>query len=217
MAYILSPVLQGQVFTNQGKPAAGYKVFAYQAGSFSTLVPTYTNSTGAVANPNPVTLDASGRVPPIFLDTNVTYNLVLTQADGTTVVQSFNNPTTQLSDVMFKTGGNALTGAQTVAFVTLTDAASIETDARLSNNFVVTLGGNRTLANPSNLRDGGIYAWVIRQNGTGGFTLAYGNKFKFPNGVLPTIAAGANDVSIIVGQYIATLDILLCTFALDYS
>jgi hypothetical protein len=210
MAYLISPVAQGQLFNNQGKPLAGGKVFAYVGGSFSTLQSTYTDSTGATANPNPLTLDASGRAPAMFLDTNNTYNIVVTAPDGTTVLQTFQFVSPDFADVMFKTGGNALTGAQTVAFVTLTPGATINTDARLSNNFVVTLNQNSTLANPTNLRDGGIYAWVVV---TGGFTLAYGNKFRWANGTVPTVAG----TSLVVGQYVAATDIILATAGLSYA
>ena len=45
-------------------------------------------------------------------------------------------------------------GSFTSAAVTLTDAATIATDASLGNLFRVTLGGNRTLGNPTNPVDG---------------------------------------------------------------
>lgn len=103
-------------------------------------------------------------------------------------------------------GGNQFTGAQTVAFVTLTDAATINTDANLSNSFAVTLGGNRTLANPTNMRDGGIYNWRVKQDGTGSRTLAYGSKFKWPAGTAPVLSTAGGAVDVIVGQYHAADD-----------
>ena len=47
------------VLTGNAKPLAGGKIFTYQAG---TAIPqqTYTDSTGAVQNANPVIFDASG-------------------------------------------------------------------------------------------------------------------------------------------------------------
>jgi hypothetical protein len=108
-------------------------------------------------------------------------------------------------------GGNSLKGAQTVAFVTLVDAATVMTDAALSNHFSVTLGGNRTLANPSNMRDGGIYNWRIKQDGTGSRTLAYGSKFRWP-GAAPTLSTAANRVDRITGQYHAGDDVIECVF-----
>jgi hypothetical protein len=63
--------------------------------------------------------------------------------------------------------------------VVLTDAATIATDASLSNLFTVTLGGNRTLGNPTNAVDGQRITWAILQDGTGTRTLAYDTKFRF--------------------------------------
>lgn len=61
----------------------------------------------------------------------------------------------------------------------LTDAATIATDASLSNRFRVTLGGNRTLGNPTNLSDGQQLVWEVIQDATGGRTLAFGANFGF--------------------------------------
>lgn len=108
-------------------------------------------------------------------------------------------------------GGNHFTGAQSVAFQALTDAASIATDATLSNHFSVTLGGNRTLANPTNLRDGGIYNWWVKQDGTGSRTLAYGSMFKWPGGTVPVLSTAAASLDLIVGQYNATQGIIAAT------
>ena len=89
MAFKISPVCNGQVFSNLGTPGAGYKVFAYQSGSFSILQTTYTTSAGSVQNANPVVCDSSGRVPVMFLDSTKQYNIVLTASDGTSVIQTW--------------------------------------------------------------------------------------------------------------------------------
>lgn len=91
MAYSISPVLQGQALDNQGRPLSGGKVFTYVGGSFSTLATSYANYNGSTQNANPVVLDASGRIPPIFLETETYYNLVLTDSSGTIVLQRFEN------------------------------------------------------------------------------------------------------------------------------
>lgn len=112
-------------------------------------------------------------------------------------------------------GGNSFTGAQTVAFQSLTDAGTIDTDASLSNHFYVTLGGNRTLANPTNMRDGGIYNWRIKQDGTGSRTLAFGSKFKFSGSSTVSTSAGAVDR--IVGQYFAADDQIECVLSTGFA
>lgn len=98
-------------------------------------------------------------------------------------------------------GGVALTDVnvwnanQSVEPVALTDGSSIPTDASASNNFKVTLGGNRTLANPTNLTEGMWLTWDITQDGTGSRTLAYGSKFLWQSGIagVLSLAAGAKD------------------------
>lgn len=63
--------------------------------------------------------------------------------------------------------------------VALTDAATIATDASLGNTFDVTLGGNRTLGAPTNPTNGQKIVYRVRQDATGGRTLAYDAVFRF--------------------------------------
>lgn len=66
----------------------------------------------------------------------------------------------------------ALKNNDTSAPQTLTDAATIATDASLGNRFRVTLGGNRTLGAPTNPTNGQQCVWEIIQDGTGSRTLS---------------------------------------------
>ena len=91
----------------------------------------------------------------------------------------------------------SFTKAQRGAVVALTDGATITPDFSLGNNFSVTLGGNRTLANPTNLTAGQHGVIVITQDGTGSRTLAYGSNFKFPNGTAPTLTTTASAVDVL--------------------
>ncbi|SER95203.1 hypothetical protein SAMN05216188_11851 [Lentzea xinjiangensis] len=95
------------------------------------------------------------------------------------------------------TGAVVLNAKRQKAPVTLADAATINTDASLADLFRVTLGGNRTLANPSNPVDGQMLRWEIVQDGTGGRTLTPGSKFvlgtDMPSLVL-TSTAGKKDI-----------------------
>jgi hypothetical protein len=86
------------------------------------------------------------------------------------------------------------TASQRGAITALTDAASIATDMALSNNFSVTLAGNRTLANPTNVVAGQSGSIYITQDATGARTLAYGSLFKFVGGVVPVLSTTANAV-----------------------
>jgi hypothetical protein len=83
------------------------------------------------------------------------------------------------------------------ANVALVDAASIVSDASVLNNALgtVTLAGNRTLANPSNLQPGQRWDIAVTQDATGSRTLAYGNAYKKVGGAVTlTTTAGAVDV-----------------------
>lgn len=113
-------------------------------------------------------------------------------------------------------GGNQYVGYQAVDFHELTDATTISTDAAKSNHFRVTLGGNRTLANPTNLQDGVILNWWVKQDGTGSRTLAYGTKFKWPSGAAPTLTTAASSLDLIVGQYYESLDIIAAVCTKDF-
>jgi hypothetical protein len=60
--YYLCPLsLIAQWFTNIGFMAAGGTLQTYVGGTVATPVTTYTDSTGIVPNPNPMTLSSSGR------------------------------------------------------------------------------------------------------------------------------------------------------------
>ena len=106
---------------------------------------------------------------------------------------------------------NVFTKAQTVTPVALTDAAIILTDASLSNTFTVVLAGNRTLGNPTNLQNGVILNWRIKQDATGTRTLAYGSKFKWPAATAPVLSTAVNAVDFMSGQYFSDTDTLICT------
>lgn len=99
--------------------------------------------------------------------------------------------------------------------VALSDGTNIATDCSLGNVFTVTLGGNRTLTNPTNQAAGASYAWIITQDGTGSRALAYGSAFKFPGGTDPTASTGAGDVDIITGISDGTS--VYCAMTKDFS
>lgn len=91
----------------------------------------------------------------------------------------------------------SFTAAQRGAVSALTDGATITADFALANNFSVTLEGNRTLANPSNLVAGQSGVIKITQDGTGSRTLAYGSNWDFAAGTAPTLTTTANAVDIL--------------------
>jgi hypothetical protein len=77
---------------------------------------------------------------------------------------------------------------------TLTDGATITPDLAADCNFTVTLGGNRTIANPTNITAGQSGSIFIVQDATGGRTASWGSFWDFPGGTAPTLSTAANAV-----------------------
>ena len=77
---------------------------------------------------------------------------------------------------------------------TLTDAASISVDFDTAQNFTVTLGGNRTLENPSNIDPGQTGSIFVAQDGTGGRTLSFGTYWNFAGGTPPTLSTAVSAI-----------------------
>ena len=89
---------------------------------------------------------------------------------------------------------NNWTKGQRGEITALSDGSTITPDFADSNNFSVTLGGNRTLANPSNLTAGQSGSIFITQDGSGSRTLAYGSYWDFVGGTAPTLTTTASKI-----------------------
>lgn len=110
----------------------------------------------------------------------------------------------------------SFTAAQRGAISALTDGSTITPDFAVANNFSVTLGGNRTLANPSNLTAGQSGSIFISQDGTGSRTLAYGSQYDFAGGTAPTLSTAASAVDRI-DYVVRTSTSIHCVFTANYS
>ena len=87
--------------------------------------------------------------------------------------------------------------ADAAALVTLTDAATIAVDMEAGTNFVVTLGGNRTLGAPTNAKPGTSGTILIKQPSSGGpRTLAYASAWV-PFGSTPALSTAASAVDLL--------------------
>jgi len=117
------------------------------------------------------------------------------------------------SDLHIKQG-SLIIGTSSRAYnpiLTLTDAASITVDFAKGNNFLVTIGGNRTLALPTNCTAGQSGQVHVIQDGTGSRTLAYNSAWQFVSAAVPTLSTGASDVDILcyVARSATTIDAVL--------
>ena len=80
---------------------------------------------------------------------------------------------------------------------TLTDLVTIQWDLDKGQVASITLGANRTLANPTNMKNGGTYILHVIQDPTGGRTLAYQNAYRWQGGAAPVLSTAPNAVDII--------------------
>jgi hypothetical protein len=126
------------------------------------------------------------------------HELTLSVADpGADVTVTIPASTTTLAGLAI---AQSYTKAQRGTPVALTDATTIAVDMSLGNNFSVTLAGNRTLGDPSNVTAGQSGVIVVTQDGTGSRTLSYtGTKWKFSGGSAsaPTLTGTAAAVDVL--------------------
>ena len=131
----------------------------------------------------------------------------LTGAGSTAQVLGVN--TSSLNGTKLYLSGNAA-----AEIVTLSDGANITPDFGSGNNFVVTLGGNRTLVNPTGVTTGQSGVIIVKQDGTGSRTLGIQSHYHFAGGTAPTFTTTANAVDVI-GYVAYGATTIACTTTLD--
>jgi len=92
------------------------------------------------------------------------------------------------------------TGGKIVLAATDTDTSntgSVTIDFSAHQNFVLTLTGNVTLANPSTESVGQSGVFVFIQDGTGGRTLSLGTDYESPAGAGITLSTAANAIDVV--------------------
>lgn len=105
---------------------------------------------------------------------------------------------TTVADASFYIVGNA--AGKVVAVST---ASTITIDMSTANNFEITLDGNYTIGNPSNLVQGQSGFIALTQDATGSRTVGWGTFWDWPAATAPTLSTGANSVDI-VAYYVRT-------------
>jgi len=188
------------IISNQGFPAfrsdlnANLQALASCSSGASAPSTTYANQ---------LWYDTANDILKIRNEDNDAWISIVTLNQTTDAVSSFAN-TPSLSGNNTLSGTNTFSGAISatanayMAIDALTDASTIAVDMSLGNNFSVTLGGNRTLGNPTNLTAGQSGVIFITQDGTGSRTLAYSSYWDFPSQTAPTLTTTANAVDVLV-------------------
>ena len=84
---------------------------------------------------------------------------------------------------------------------TLTDQATVTWDASTQDVCKLTLGGNRTLAAPTNNTTGQFISILVIQDGTGSRTLTWNAVFEFAADTAPTLTTTASKGDVFVFRY----------------
>lgn len=96
--------------------------------------------------------------------------------------------------------GNSLANNTIVDYppqATLTDAATITWDLAYQPSATITMVNNRTMGAATNQVAGKTYVLIIKQDGTGGRTLAWNANYRFPGGSDPVLSTGIGAVDVI--------------------
>lgn len=145
MANVLTPNAKQQFFDNNGRPANGYKLFVYDAGT-STPAVTYGNSSLSTVNPQPIVLDYRGECN-LWLEPNRAYKYIFappTDTDPPT------NPIWSVDNI------------SSVQLLTLYGGG----DTGSANNYVLNFTAPFT-----SYIDGTVIYWVPSNTNTGASTL----------------------------------------------
>ena len=229
-------ILNGTIANADISATAEIAVSKLANGTARQLLQTDTAGTGVEFTSNvdiPGTLDVTGAVTldstlqvvgNISTDASLVFEgstaddfeLTLSAADPTAdVTVTIPASTTTLAGLAI---AQSYTKAQRGTPVALTDAATIAVDLSLGNNFSVTLAGNRTLGDPTNVTAGQSGVIVITQDGTGSRTLAYaGSKWKFAGGTAPTLTAGVGGAVDVLAYYVESSSRITVTSLLNVS
>jgi hypothetical protein len=107
------------------------------------------------------------------------------------------------------------TARQNFNETTLADGANISWALNANQCAVVTLAGNRTLDNPTEMVAGGCYVLRVIQDGSGSQTLAYGSAYDWEGNTAPTLSTGAADVDLLL--FYSDGSSMLGTYLLDVN
>jgi len=130
--------------------------------------------------------------------TNGSNNRIIT-ATGTDAMNAESNLTFDGSTL--DVTGTLLTDKGYIAETTLTDGATIAWNMATQSVAKVTLGGNRTIAAPTNGSTGQFASLLVIQDGTGSRTLTWNAVYEFASDTAPTLTATASLGDLFVFRY----------------
>lgn len=140
MAFSLAPVIRQRYLDANGEPLAGGKLYTYQANTVTPQA-TYTDSTGATPNANPVILDANGEAN-IWLDVSLSYKFILKDSNDVdqftvdNVIGLITNNAVSAAALQDSSVTTAKLADDSVTSAKLADDASIDANRAVTTNHI---------------------------------------------------------------------------------
>ena len=185
------PFVKSQFFNNTGAPLAGGRLYSYAAGTTIPLA-TYTDSTGLIANTDPIILDSAGRAN-IWLGAS-SYKFVLQNSLG---VQIWSVDNVTSSNITLLGLNNIWTGTNTWNSTATFNAGAV-------------FNAGLTSTGPNLLSGGGSFA------GTWSGSPVFSGTPSFSNGFSSTVAGGTPPFTVVSTTAVPNLNaslLLGCTWA----
>ena len=155
--------------------------------------------------------------PANYFNNNIKFSNDI-KVGSATITEDTSNNQLKINDQVVSFGKTALSSTLVVATDTFAGATdSVLLDFNAHNNFILTLDGNITLANPSTENVGQTGIIVAIQDGSGSRTISLGGDYESVGGAGLTLSSGANAVDIIPYIVVAANRIALGTAQLAFS
>ena len=158
------------------------------------------NNTGGLYIRNNVAADVGGD---IFIQAKSGETSATFTHDGAVTLMHDNSTRFATTATGISVTGNVIySGGSLTVEAALTDGSTVSWDVTASPVAKVTLGGNRTLALPSNPLGSGQYAFLlIIQDGTGSRTLTWNAAYEFKDDTAPTLTTTASKGDLFTFRY----------------
>lgn len=178
-----------QWFDDNGNVLSGGKIYTYQAGT-TTPAATYADNLGSAVNPDPIVLDAAGRVPQeIWFPVGSKFKFVVKTSTGTLIgtydnIPSINDPYSEGSLLSNVTGTNTIAATASPTITSYGTGAAYSFIATNTNTGAVTLAIDGLTA--KNITKAGSNALVAGDIQSGMLVYVHydGTRFQLLNNVV---------------------------------
>ncbi len=192
----------GRIGINKVVPTTTLHIYSETADTSGLRLERLTSSASTSAG-QAIGVDISGNVVTISGETAVS---IKTKYESNANTNAYTDSDKNLVTSSVQPSINTVfSSVNSNVIVSLTSATNTISWTGLESNLLkIILVQDSILANPSTPVNNAIYQFIVEQDGTGLWTLSYGNMFKFQNGIAPVIDINPNSKGILTALYDGT-------------